>query len=51
MYAAKEVQVGIAVTRPPCSEDFWTIAIRHMQALAMAIVIRIYLRVVRLNIQ
>jgi len=42
-YAAKEVQVGIAVTRPPCSDDFWTRATRPMHTLAKVIVKRMYL--------
>ena len=44
-YAAKEVQVGIAVTRPPCNDDFWAIAMRLMHKEAKAIVMRIYLYV------
>ena len=44
MYAAKEVQVGIAVTRPPCNDDFSTIAIKLIHTLASAIVTRMYLR-------
>jgi hypothetical protein len=43
-YAAKEVQVGIAVTRPLCNDDFWAMAMRPMQTLARAIVTRMYLR-------
>jgi hypothetical protein len=42
-YAASEVQVGIAVTRPPCNDDLWAIATRPMQTLARAIVKRMYL--------
>jgi hypothetical protein len=42
-YAASEVQVGIAVTEPPCNDDLWAIATRPMQTLARAIVVRMYL--------
>jgi hypothetical protein len=42
-YAANDVHVGIAVTRPPCKVDFWTIATRPMHRLATAIVKRINL--------